>query len=208
MLRFLSKLARKFQTANTRRSTRRTPRRTILQVEGLEDRLVPAVVFNSPFGGDTIFWVPGNSANAPANEKVTAAINYNPSVLNSTTVYLDFWGSSWTPANAGLLASDAQTIIQSKFFSQLSVYGFHGTISYGGYTIDNTNIAGNNTGGDPTNPQTRIQMTTQEIDLLLNNKLPINVTLPTSSCRTRPSISSSMTTARRVTTPLSITPVP
>jgi hypothetical protein len=40
MLRFLSKLVRKFQTANTARTPRRAPRRAMLGLEGLEDRLV------------------------------------------------------------------------------------------------------------------------------------------------------------------------
>src|SRR5438270_37911 len=38
MLRFLSKLMRPFQTAHTARTPRRAPRRTLLQLEGLEDR--------------------------------------------------------------------------------------------------------------------------------------------------------------------------
>jgi hypothetical protein len=40
MFRFLSKLARKFQTANTMRTPRRADRRAMLGLEGLEDRLV------------------------------------------------------------------------------------------------------------------------------------------------------------------------
>jgi subtilase family serine protease len=42
MLRFLSKLARKLQTAKTARAPRRPPRRAIPQLEGLEDRMVPS----------------------------------------------------------------------------------------------------------------------------------------------------------------------
>src|SRR6202035_656782 len=40
MLRFLSKWVRKFQTANTARTPRRAPRRSMLQLEGLEDRML------------------------------------------------------------------------------------------------------------------------------------------------------------------------
>jgi hypothetical protein len=40
MLRFLSKLVRQFQTANTARTPRRALRRTLLQLEGLEDRML------------------------------------------------------------------------------------------------------------------------------------------------------------------------
>ena len=177
MRRFLSKLFRGFQTTNSARGNQQTPHHVTLQVEGLEDRLVPAVVYNSVFGGDTIFWVPGNSAGKPANQVVTAPISNNPSVLNSTTVYLDFWGDSWTTTNAAPLASAAQSIIQSKFFSQLSDYGFHGSISYGGYTIDNTHTSDGTTTGDP---QNGVNPTT-EIQNLLNNKLATNANLPTST---------------------------
>jgi hypothetical protein len=143
----------------------------------LEDRLVPTVVYNSVFGGDSIFWVPGNSAGEPANQVQTGPISNNPSVLNSTTVYLDFWGDSWNETNAGALASAAQSIIQSKFFSQLSDYGFHGTVSYGGYTIDNTHTSDGSTSGDPQNGVN----TTTEIQNLLNGKLDTDPNLPTSS---------------------------
>jgi hypothetical protein len=99
---------------------------------------VPTVVFNSALGGETIFWVPGNTAGQPANQPVTSPITNNPTVLNNPTVYFIFWGTSWTNANAGALANDAQTIIQSKFFSLLTDYGSDGLVTYGGYTIDNS----------------------------------------------------------------------
>jgi hypothetical protein len=44
MLRFLTKLVRKFQAANTARTPRRAPRRAMLQLEGLEDRMVMSTV--------------------------------------------------------------------------------------------------------------------------------------------------------------------
>jgi hypothetical protein len=61
MLRFLSKLVRKFQAANTARTPRRAPRRSMLRLEGLEDRMLlsaatatltgstPNVIVNQPF---------------------------------------------------------------------------------------------------------------------------------------------------------------
>jgi hypothetical protein len=146
-----------------------------LFLESLEDRSVPTVVYNYAVSADTIFWVPGNSAGHQANQVQTGPISYNPSVLNSTTVYLDFWGTSWTEQNTAPLANDAKAIIQSKFFSLLSDYGFHGTISWGGYTIDNTETSDGNT-GDPQNGQNL----TTELQNLLNGKLATDPNLPTS----------------------------
>jgi hypothetical protein len=40
MLRFFNKLFRDFRTTNSSRGKRRAPRRAMLQLEGLEDRLV------------------------------------------------------------------------------------------------------------------------------------------------------------------------
>jgi hypothetical protein len=42
MRRFLNNLFRDFRTISTPRGSRRAPRRTALQLEGLEDRLVPS----------------------------------------------------------------------------------------------------------------------------------------------------------------------
>src|SRR6202023_1570410 len=62
-----------------RTSVRHRPTRQRLCLESLEDRTVPTVVFNSVFGGDTIFWVPGNSAGQPAGpgHPQTTPITYN-----------------------------------------------------------------------------------------------------------------------------------
>ncbi len=168
---------RGFLNMSTGRTVRRgQPTRQRLSLESLEDRVVPTVVFNSALGGDTIFWVPGNSAGHPANQVQTSPITNNPSVLNNPTIYLDFWGNSWTESNAAPLASAANSIIQSKFFSQLSDYGFKGAISFGGYTIDNTETSDGNTG----DPQNGKNLTT-EIQNLLNGKLATDTKLPTSS---------------------------
>lgn len=120
--RFLSLLARPRTIVRPRPTSQR------LCLESLEDRIVPTVVYNSALGGDTIFWVPGNSAGQPANQVQTGPISNNPSVLNSTTVYLDFWGTSWTEANAASLAKAAQSIIHSNFFQpaeRLWLQGHH-----------------------------------------------------------------------------------
>jgi len=88
-----------------------------LALEQLEERTVPAVIFNSALGGDSIFWAPGNGAGQPANQAVTSPITNNPTVLNNPSVYLIFWGQSWTNATAQQFATDASTIIQSPYFS-------------------------------------------------------------------------------------------
>jgi hypothetical protein len=54
MLRFLNDLVRVFRTAKTARPAPRAPRRAHLQVEGLEDRMVPtaaASLSGSVLGG-------------------------------------------------------------------------------------------------------------------------------------------------------------
>src|SRR5581483_2603199 len=56
------------------------PRSCRLELEHLVDRTLPTVLFNSALGGDTIFWVPNNSAGQPANQVQTGPISNNPSV--------------------------------------------------------------------------------------------------------------------------------
>jgi len=111
---------------------------TRLGVEELEHRVVPTVVFNSALGGDTISWVPNNSAGQPANQVVTSPITNNPSVLNDPTVYFIFWGQSWTTAQAKVLANDAKALLQSTYLSSLTDYGSDGRASYGGFLVDNS----------------------------------------------------------------------
>jgi hypothetical protein len=104
----------------------------------LEDRTVPTVLFNPFFGAETIYWEPDNIAGHPDNEVVTGAITDNPAALNNPTVYLIFWGPSWTNTNASRLAQDAQTILGSQYLSGLRQYGSDGRATFGGWAIDNT----------------------------------------------------------------------
>jgi hypothetical protein len=86
-----------------------------------------------------------------SGQTVTSPISKNPTALQNPTVYFIFQGTSWTTTNAGALASDAQTIIQSPYLSKLTDYGSTGTAVYGGYTIDNT--AAPTPDSDPTKQQ-------------------------------------------------------
>jgi hypothetical protein len=135
---FFERLRQLFGRRRSTRAARPFSRSCRLLLEQLEDRTVPTVVFNSALGGDKIDWVQGNTAGHKDNEVVTSPITTNPTVLNNPTVYLIFWGKSWTNTNARPLANDARTILQSNFFSGLKDYGGDGLATYGDYTIDNS----------------------------------------------------------------------
>jgi hypothetical protein len=122
--------------------------------------MAPAVVFNSAFGGDSIYWTPGNGAGQPANQQVTSPITNNPTALNNPEVYLIFWGKSWTNATAQKFANDAKTILQSGYLSGLKDYGSDGLATYGGFTIDNSAPPSTRKVGPPV-------AATQEIDKIL-----------------------------------------
>ncbi len=108
---------------HNRNGSSRKLRRTRLFLEALEDRTVPTVVFNSAFGGETVTTTSQHQA------------------LNDPTVYLIFWGKSWTQSNASGLANDAQAIMQSSYLSGLTQYGSDGKAVYGGYYIDNSSAS-------------------------------------------------------------------
>lgn len=99
------------------------PRRR-LEVEGLEERMVPTVVFQNAFGPETI------SAGALQN------------AMQSPPVYLVFWGSDWnTQAGAqykNALVKTAQSFIGSGAFEGLKQYGGDGKASWGGSWVDPT----------------------------------------------------------------------
>lgn len=123
---------RRILSLPTRPRTVVRPRpRTRPNLECLEDRAVPSVVFDSALGGDTIKWLSNGQV-------VTKPVTSNPTALQDPTVYFIFQGTSWTQTNAGAFAADAQTIIQSPFLSKLTDYGSSGTALYGGFTVDPT----------------------------------------------------------------------
>ena len=93
-------------------------------------------MFESPLGGDTIHWWPNNPAGQPANALVTAPITNNPYVLNNPTVYLIFWGGSWTPDAISADVSAAKAIIGSAYLSGLTDYGSDGKATFGNYALD------------------------------------------------------------------------
>jgi hypothetical protein len=110
--------------------------------------MVPTVVFNTALGPPQVFWRAGNAENHPANQVVTGPITTNADALNDPSVYLIFFGKSWTPSVVKPLVADAQTILASKYLSGLTDYGSSGTATYAGYTIDSSPIPdiGVNTG--------------------------------------------------------------
>src|SRR5262249_23142577 len=132
---FFHSLSERFgRKARRRPASARQRRNSRLHLEALEDRTVPTVVFNSAFGGDTIVWG-ANWWGQSVGQTVTSPITNNPGALNDPTVYLIFWGKSWTQATASKYANDAQTILQSNYLSGLKDYGSDGIATYGGYTI-------------------------------------------------------------------------
>ena len=81
----LRRWTKRINAKTTNRRARLSARRPLL-LEQLEDRVVPAVIFNSPFGGDSIFWFPGNGAGMPAYQPVDSPLSSNPTALNSPNV--------------------------------------------------------------------------------------------------------------------------
>jgi hypothetical protein len=135
-----------------------------MPLEQLEDRVVPTVVFEPAVGPDSIFWR-STDGGQPAGTVITAPIPQggNPDVLNSETVYLIFWGTGWTTQRANAMASAAETICNSDFFSQLSDYGSDGKVTYSGfYTIDSSS-----------NPTASSSITTEIQKELQNEAFPL-----------------------------------
>jgi hypothetical protein len=137
----LRRWTKRINAKTTNRRARLSARRPLL-LEQLEDRVVPAVIFNSPFGGDSIFWFPGNGAGMPAYQPVDSPLSSNPTALNSPNVYLIFSGQSWTNATAQRFANDVDKIINhSAYLSRLSDYGSNGQALFNAannWTIDNS----------------------------------------------------------------------
>ena len=116
------------------------PRRPCrLQLESLEERVVPTVVFDPVFPKETLV------GSAPFT------------TLHSPTIYLIFWGSGWGQGSspgasvASTFASDAQALINSTFFKATKEYGNIGTPVFGGTWTDTSNPPAGYTSGSGNN---------------------------------------------------------
>jgi hypothetical protein len=115
----------------------RSRRRTRLQVEALEDRLVPTVVFDPQFPKESLVPLPSGVSNY--------------TVLSSPTVHLIFWGMTSGSSTVTNLTNEAQAVLSSPYFKGLTEYGNVGTPVYGGaWTDPNGPPAGYNVGGGST----------------------------------------------------------
>jgi hypothetical protein len=106
---------RAFKAAAHRPSSGTKNRRVTLEVENLEERAVPAIVFRPSYGSETL--------------------NSNPhTAMVSPPVNLIFWGPYWGTQqgsqDASALISDVQTILNSKYVSGLTQYGSDGQASF------------------------------------------------------------------------------
>ncbi len=109
-----------------------SPRATVaLEVEGLELRTVPTIVFTPQFGPDS------SQTSAPFNSADTG-------VMSSATVYLILWGPQWSlnpganQVNANTVINEATAVASSSAIGVLKNYGADGLASVGGYYIDNS----------------------------------------------------------------------
>jgi hypothetical protein len=113
MLRFLSKLARQFQTATITRTPRRAPRRALLQLEGLEDRLVLSAATASLTGS-----TPDVIAHRPS-EQITFTGDKHPGeldVLLGNRKLGHFPIAKVQNVNVSLKSLDAVTVDDSRGF--------------------------------------------------------------------------------------------
>jgi hypothetical protein len=103
----------------------RRPKRAQLQVESLEERSVPAILFQPQFG-------------------VEPTTNHNGIGLNDVPVYLLFWGSAWNSPPPGSptmadVTSAIQSVLDSPYTSGLTQYNVDGKVHYGGSYLDTSN---------------------------------------------------------------------
>jgi hypothetical protein len=96
-----------------------------LEVEALEERTVPTVVFTPVFGLETV-----------------AAGSTNDG-MQHPTVNLIFSGTTWTTQNEQPLIAAAQSILSSTYLSGLTQYGSDGKANYGTSWTDTTTVASN-----------------------------------------------------------------
>jgi hypothetical protein len=105
----------------------RERRRTRLEVESLEDRLVPTIVFNPAFGGETI---------KPGSTNVG---------LQNPSVDLLFSGPFWNTGSGKLaetsLLNGAKAILNSPYLSGLTQYGSSGTAHFAASWTDTNSIS-------------------------------------------------------------------
>jgi hypothetical protein len=100
-------------------------RKVSLEIQALEDRCVPTVLFTPHFGPDILL--------------PTENGNFNFAMMSSPRVYLIFWGTYWqgNKGQADTLTQDIQAILNSADPSALTVYGSDGKALYGGRYDDN-----------------------------------------------------------------------
>ncbi len=100
-----------------------------LGVECLEERAVPAVLFEPHFGAESRVYFNPSTGYA-----------YNGPVLHSTPVYLIFEGSYWqspTGVTAQNVIDSANAVLGSRYFSGLTGYGSDGSARLAGTFVDN-----------------------------------------------------------------------
>ena len=109
----------------------RRKRSVRLNLEALEDRTVPTIVFTPQFGPDSLV------SSAPFNSP-------NNGVMSSATVYLILWGPAWsqtptgTQENANTVINQTTAVVNSTQLSILDQYGSNGKATFGGFYIDNS----------------------------------------------------------------------
>ncbi len=105
----------------------RRSRPSRLEVEILEERTVPTVVFTPVFGVETV-----------------AAGSTNDG-MQHPTVNLIFAGTTWTAQNEQPLIAAAQSILSSTYLSGLTQYGSDGKANYGTSWTDTSTLSSNPT---------------------------------------------------------------
>jgi hypothetical protein len=114
---------------------RPTSRRAILQVESLEARDVPTVVFLPHFGPQSI------------------ALGSTFNTMQHPTVNLVFSGNYWTTAQGqqdeAAMLQAVQSLLSSPYLSGLTEYGSDGVATFGQSWVDTATVPAN---PDPTNP--------------------------------------------------------
>lgn len=135
-----------------------------LQVETLEDRVVPTAVFVPSLGQPTLNPTPNG--------------DYHYTTLSSPTVYLIFAGSDFgtrlgggivlPTLQVGQLIKDANTILQSPYLTGLTEYGSDGIAHYGGSFLD-LSLDDQDVLKNPLNPKYGGDILQYELNLAINS---------------------------------------